>query len=580
MVAKPATPLVGNIGSPSVNTNRGTAGSVGKGLQALGKGVTSAGMTMMDRALLDAAEENERQVKEAETTYKEARLLVLHGDGTAQNPGYLSLQGQAAIDARPGVDQAILDAQSEGLKGISRKEAAQSYMSLTANDVAVSTAKANSHVSHQRKVASINTAKRRQGQARSDAAANYDQGTAEVNKYIRISISEARSAAKFAGMDDDNAEHAGWLAGSETAAAAVQAAIDSGDVLVAADLLGVYSAEGENGRAILDGAVASNLVEKLEDESVLQDSQAITAAIMSDPLTTPAQKAALSRNYPGASPRVQHAVGQAVGVQLSQNRQIEAEQRRENSEAATNSVADGTPVAELPPEVLRGLTVTERRSLEKYERDRANGKPVQENWPLFNQLTLDRTQADLANDDLGVARRHLPDGQFASYQSMVLNARANIRKGVQDPNNATRSGLLKTAFNNAGVPTSSNEAGAIATLYDAERKIIEDRNKKPMAYDEKRELLLRITDDVALGSTVDPRSSGVFRAGFGKEPVEVYAVQVPEEDQALVIERFEKDNGRAPSSLELRETYVRMTNESAGLFGQGKDPDLIPGNRQ
>lgn len=82
----------------------------GQAQQSFGKELAGLGETGM-KIITDINKENiQRNARYADNEYSNIVRSEMYGDGTEQNPGFLNLKGQAAIDARAGVVQRLADA--------------------------------------------------------------------------------------------------------------------------------------------------------------------------------------------------------------------------------------------------------------------------------------------------------------------------------------------------------------------------------------------------------------------------------------------------------------------------------------
>ena len=87
------------------------------GLDQTGRRIAAAGDELHRLALKSMMEDNEREAKKLDVELSSALRSINYGDGTAQNPGYFGLKGEAALQGYEGAQKAVREAQKKLLDG-------------------------------------------------------------------------------------------------------------------------------------------------------------------------------------------------------------------------------------------------------------------------------------------------------------------------------------------------------------------------------------------------------------------------------------------------------------------------------
>ncbi len=76
-------------------------------------------------------DQDNAQTRMAENGFLQQANQILHGNGTPDNPGYLNMRGQQAVDSYQGAAQALAKAQQQGLDSLSNPFEKQMYQRVT-----------------------------------------------------------------------------------------------------------------------------------------------------------------------------------------------------------------------------------------------------------------------------------------------------------------------------------------------------------------------------------------------------------------------------------------------------------------
>ena len=90
--------LVNQPGPVSLASADAFGAQIARADQEVGRATARAGEELSDRVLQEAIDDNIREMKEGLNALAIEKHEILNGDGTDQNPGFLNLEGQAAID--------------------------------------------------------------------------------------------------------------------------------------------------------------------------------------------------------------------------------------------------------------------------------------------------------------------------------------------------------------------------------------------------------------------------------------------------------------------------------------------------
>lgn len=114
----------------------GTEGAFGDqqaaALSDLGQHISEAGDSVQKAKSIIDAQDNKREFDALDSQYAAFLRTMTYGDGTAQNPGYLAMQGENAINAYGSTQQAIQDYRSKLLASASNNEV-QNMFAVTAD---------------------------------------------------------------------------------------------------------------------------------------------------------------------------------------------------------------------------------------------------------------------------------------------------------------------------------------------------------------------------------------------------------------------------------------------------------------
>lgn len=155
----------------------------------------SAGKGIADAVVRQQIEDNEREAKKLDIALSERLRKINYGDGTNENPGFLSAKGEDALKnanaARDAIKQAVTD-----VSGTTKSERVQTLFGDMARIRAEQElGTVDRHVQQQRIIADDTISHARLSEAASDAAANYTDPTV-MERSLAVANGEIQSQAK------------------------------------------------------------------------------------------------------------------------------------------------------------------------------------------------------------------------------------------------------------------------------------------------------------------------------------------------------------------------------------------------
>jgi hypothetical protein len=539
-------------------------------------------------------EDNEREVKRLDVAFSEAIRTVGYGDGTEQNPGYYSLQGEAAVAARQGAMDAIKKQHADLVKDVTNPRVRDLFSRASAVRAEHEFGQIERHTMSQRKVANDATSEARLGAAASDAAAAWNN--AEV-----MAMSKTIAKSEIAGMAARN----GWSpevrkmkeleANSVIVQGAIKGALAANDVETAQKL---YD-QNING---LTGTVKTNITTMLREQSMDKAAQSLRDQALllypNDPekglkyvrdnAEGKLEDEALTRvrqqyNDAHTAKERTHTEQERARTEADRKKREEREDirwsdylknRAEHETQLAYTLAErarveklriakaegwktveaGGSLSQLDPEVKAELDGNTLAAMERRQRQIASGAPVETDWTKYgeyNEMTADQLRAV----DLGLARTQLGDAEFARVRDRVTQA----QQDRLDPKNEfSVPARVNQAANTLGlVGTEKTKVrGQFTTMVEQELARLKEIKGKPLSDTEVSETITGISDKVAI--------NGRFNNLFGTNEVPLYRVEIPADIRAKMIQEFRADKGRNPTDAQLAREYVaRQAQERA-----------------
>lgn len=146
-----------SVVSPAFQSGAGAtveAFGTGRGLLAVGEGISQTSDLLSARILEEQAKDNERYAKQLDTEFQTRIRTILYGDGSEENPGFTSQLGENAIQSRADVQKAIEAAHRELLQQANQNPRVRDMFGVSSgvriNDALTQIAR---HTSEQRQVA-------------------------------------------------------------------------------------------------------------------------------------------------------------------------------------------------------------------------------------------------------------------------------------------------------------------------------------------------------------------------------------------------------------------------------------------
>lgn len=179
----------------------------GAALEATGERLQRISDRLAQVAAEQIQEDIARQAKDAENQLNQRILSIMYGDGTVENPGYYSTQGQGAIDQYSSTRTAIAEARKEIAASLTNPKALQAF-SLAADQVIASEyAQMGRKLSQERMVANKTTAEARINTAMDKAMAAYNQPDV-LRQSLVVSDIETNNLLDMGGVTNPDARQA------------------------------------------------------------------------------------------------------------------------------------------------------------------------------------------------------------------------------------------------------------------------------------------------------------------------------------------------------------------------------------
>jgi hypothetical protein len=207
-----------------------------------------------------------REAKEADVRFSTNSTALLRGDGTAENPGFFGLQGQAAVDGYAPTREAILKSRQDIAASIKSDKARQMFLDKANSRFEQIDNQGLNYVTGQRRVANDAVSAAREQSAASEAVLFWNDDTV-VNRSLGIATVEAEARAARAGLPKEVAEAEVRAARTRVLAPAINAAIET-DYKRAQKLY-------QDNVGSMDAREAAILAKRIQDKATVTESQKV-----------------------------------------------------------------------------------------------------------------------------------------------------------------------------------------------------------------------------------------------------------------------------------------------------------------
>jgi|GEM_PF-6924657 hypothetical protein len=182
------------------------------GLDQTGRRIAAAGDELHRLALKSMMEDNEREAKKLDVELSSALRSINYGDGTAQNPGYFGLKGEAALQGYEGAQKAVREAQKKLLDGAKNDRVKEMFGEVSARRLETELNTMARFVGQERVRAADTVSEARLSEAANDAARAWNNPQI-IQRSVALAVNEVK----------DMAQRNGW--GPEVEAAKTREAI-------------------------------------------------------------------------------------------------------------------------------------------------------------------------------------------------------------------------------------------------------------------------------------------------------------------------------------------------------------------
>lgn len=537
---------------PSVRATPETFGAgVARADQEMGQVVAAGGGQITKHAFDQVVADNIREIKGADVALSKAEKDIFFGDGTEQNPGFSNLEGQNAVDAARGAQDAMLAKQEEISKGLSTQKQRDRFAAASAQAMVNFDARVADHATTQRKVADAKMAELRLEAQITNAALDYKDPNRMSGNFSRAR-GEGESAARARGFDEDAIAIAGENAANQVAFAAVDAAIAAGDTDLAAKLIADY----EKGK-VLQGDLLTDAKAKLKTGKVRFESQRVVdQAVTQFPGPSPAAVAA--RTKASRDPSLPAAVRDGavnrmtvINAEISRAfKDLRIQDFRDNAAL----IRGGVRTEDL--ETLGNMTPQQEDALRLLERRIAVGVPITSTPGLMKYLT------NLSPDELAKRSPDKLEPMLSAKDAKFMRAAIlAARLKASDPDEIPIPFTILRKFETRITELSKRKLNPavknrLEVIYQEEIQKIQRGQTTAVTSDQ--------ADDV-LDKMITPQTlEGSFFSGPGPsvdKTLPLVRVVVDEDLKAPLTAEFEKAHGRKPTALELKQAFVNRVAE-------------------
>ena len=552
MARVPTSPPLTSVGgaAPVVQSTSAPAeafgGASARALISLGSSLQQVGGVATEIARKDRIEGNVREAKGIEIDVLNQIRALRWGDD--QNPGYLTLRGKAALNARAPYEKALQEAVAKGINNASNSEVG-GMLKTTLN------ARLNTVLNQS---AEFNLGKKLEYD-RTLSGARMDQAVSETATDFRSDRTLATSIGTIATEIEEAAEREGWdeeieaskllQANTTLFNAAVVAALDDGNWLRAQELRSQAKAVPGG----VDGSVMAELgrlIDSAQETEVVQ--MAVQGVIEETGEDQAAGRAFISENYTGEE---RNAINSLYTTIMAQNSRARAAAEEEMFKSAWDA------------DDIRNISPTDKAELErrgewptvvKRHRDRAAGtQPITDDIWLaenFYSKTLDEQRAIPMSE----IAKHVSHDKFAE----ILRERL---EGTSPFLSRTESAYITSSLAFAGIkaPISEKDREEIDKFHRSfEKEVAEEAEIKGRSLTEveRRKIIDTLVVKIRTEHPFWPgdAATSAFRL-TGEEIIEALTAQ-KQEDLAKQLGISADQVSQAVAALQKRDIPVTVQN--------------------
>ena len=165
---------------------------------SIGRAIGNLGQVGQQEALRRLDEDVRTQAKEADVAYRQRLNAILYGEG--ETPGYMALQGRAALDARPQIEQQLAEARQQALAAAPNARAAQMF-TQAADQLEIGLRRdIAEHATRQDRTYKEQVSTTRQQTATADFVRYWTVDQTRASGFLEQAMAEAGSRAEAAGL--------------------------------------------------------------------------------------------------------------------------------------------------------------------------------------------------------------------------------------------------------------------------------------------------------------------------------------------------------------------------------------------
>ena len=346
MAKVPQAQPVGALGlvqptvGPTVFDSTRASAAFGARPNQIGQALLSVGGQVVNMAIQNQEDDNQRALDEALIQFNQQKNDIGFGDGSQQNPGFYSLNGDSAVQSDASTRESLLAAQGEIGEGLTNDRVRQQFLLQTAELTSNELARYSRHTNEQRENARTALHEATIVEAQQDATLNYNDNLLLANDFFNASQAAMKEAIAR-GEGPEAVASAGEAAESGVAKKAIIGAITASDITKAQELFDEFTEKDENGKTILEGDDLISIKKMLQtsvDLEVAQEAADVVMVLSTNPDgTIDIDKATgLLRETPGLKGKpLQDALNQ-LGIRVNEQEAIK-DQRMSTSESALNT---------------------------------------------------------------------------------------------------------------------------------------------------------------------------------------------------------------------------------------------------
>ena len=324
----------------------------GRALQGVGKQVAQVGDRLGQITTELQIQENEFQVKKAAVALSEGYRIALTGDGTPENPGYSSLNGEEAMKALPVLNARLAEIRKNATENIQGARAKEMFSEYSAPKEQEAFGIAAAHSLQQGEVAKQAIDAARVDSAVSSAATSYADPIA-LATHVSVAESAARSAIARKSQDPEVLDRAAVVARTEAYKAAIVGAMKDGKLSEAQRLFDLHHTK-------MDGVVANEVAGVLNAGTDREKIQNAVDGIMAMGLGEEQAMQAVRENFSGQQ---EDEMITRIATRYAAQRRAESEQDKALASWVFGGInapgEEAVPLVELArqnPEAYRRLT--------------------------------------------------------------------------------------------------------------------------------------------------------------------------------------------------------------------------------